>query len=119
MMEVSIGGRRYHLHAADRNGAWTAHAERADSGARFGIECPGSTEPEAVARLERWLNWQHEHASALAALQDVQRAYHRTVAGEAFGRAADGSPVGAERTSLDELEAAGARLADVRARMPI
>jgi hypothetical protein len=28
---------------------------------------------------EAWLEWQRQHAEALAALQDAQRAYHRTV----------------------------------------
>ena len=43
-----------------------------------------ATEAEAIARLTRWLEWQHEHATALAALQQAERDYHRTIAGSAF-----------------------------------
>lgn len=64
--------------------------------------------------------WQREHASALAELQDAQRAYHRTVATTAFQGGAD-EPTAEEmrRASLEALDAARIRLDEVRARRPL
>ena len=101
------------------DGQWIARAKRTDSGDPFGIECVGANEPEARARLERWLEWQQEHAAALAALQDAERAYYRTIAGSAFARATEGpSALEMQKESLDAVEAARLRLDDVRARRP-
>ena len=63
--------------------------------------------------------WQREHATALAELQEAQRAYHRTVATTAFQGAAD-EPTAEEmrRTSLEALDAARIKLDEVRARRP-
>ena len=67
----------------------------------------------------RWLDWQREHAEALAALQEAQRAYHRTMAGRAFAtQAANVSPGEIQKEALDALEAARLRLDEVRARRP-
>ena len=119
MKEVATGERRYRLVAAERDGKWVAQAERVDSGERFGIDCAGSTEMEAVDRLARWLDWQHEHVAALAALEQAERAYHRTLAGSAFAGPSEGpTAVELQSESLDALEGARVRLDEVRARRP-
>jgi len=73
-----------------------------------------------VSRSEAFAAWQREHTTALAELQEAQRAYHRTVAATAFAGAAD-EPSAEEmrRASLDALDAARIRLDDVRARKPV
>ncbi len=103
-----------------RGGQWIAHAERADTGARFGIECAGATEGAALDRLAAWLEWQREHTAALEALQRAEHDYHRTIAGSAFASGSEG-PSGLEmqKESLDAVEAARVRLDEVRARKPI
>jgi hypothetical protein len=69
-----------------------------------------------------WIEWHCEHEEALAALQDSQHAYHRTVANGAFAGAADGPSVAEnaemQRGSLEALEAARKRLDEIRARKP-
>ena len=96
-----------------------AGALRPDTGARFGTECAGTTESQAIDRLRRWLAWQQEHAAALEALQDAERAYHRTIAGSAFASPTEGpSAVEMQQESLNTLEAARVRLDEVRARKP-
>ena len=93
--------------------------ERVTDGTRFGIECEAATEAEATSRLTRWLDWQGEHAAALAALQESERDYHRTIAGSAFASAAEGpSPVEAQNEGLKAVEAARLRLDAIRARKP-
>ena len=102
-----------------RETTWIAWAERQADGARFGIECEAATEAEAVARLTRWLDWQGEHAAALAALQQAERDYHRTIAGSAFASAAEGpSTVEMQSEGLKAVEAARLRLDGIRARKP-
>src|SRR5436190_24172943 len=71
MGEISVGDRTYRVVATGRDGNWTAHAERIDTGDSFGIECAGETEAAATARLVDWLTWQHEHVAALEALQQA------------------------------------------------
>jgi hypothetical protein len=101
------------------DGQWTAHAVREDTGDPFGIECTGPNRDAAVARLELWLDWQREHAAALEALQQAERAYHRTIAGSAFASPTEGpSAIELQRESLEAVEAARLRLDDVRARKP-
>ena len=103
----------------ERDGQWIARAVREDTGDPFGIECAAATKDEAVARLERWLDWQREHAAALEALQQAERAYHRTIAGSAFASASEGpSPLELQKESLDAVEAARLRLDEVRALKP-
>ena len=68
---------------------------------------------------DAWKTWQREHTEALAALQEAQRAYHRTIAGSAFASAAEGpSAAEIQKESLDAVEAARVRLDEVRARKP-
>lgn len=110
---------RYRLRAVERDGAWTAYAERLDTGDRWGIEQSGPTEARALERLRQWLDWQHEHAEAIEALQHAERMYHRAIAGGAFAAPGEGAiAVEMQRESLDAVEAARVRLDDVRARRP-
>src|SRR4051812_10212615 len=119
MKETSIGEVRYRLVTVERDGQWIAHAERVDTGDRFGIECGGANETEAADRLTRWLEWQSEHTAALDALQSAEHAYHRTIAGSAFANPTEGpTAIEMQKESLAELEAARVRLDDVRARKP-
>lgn len=119
MPDRTIGETSYRITASQRGGRWIAHAERADTGARFGIECGGATEAEAVDRLVRWLDWQHEHASALDALQHAEHDYHRTIAGSAFASPTEGpSAMEMQKDSLEALEAARERLDEIRGRKP-
>jgi hypothetical protein len=68
---------------------------------------------------ERWLAWQREHAAALEALQQAQRAYHRTIAGSAFANPTEGpGALEIQKESLDLVEAARVRLDELRARKP-
>ncbi len=109
----------YRIVCVERDGQWVAHAERPDTGDPFGIECAGATKEEASGRLDRWLDWQREHATALEALQQAERAYHRTIAGSAFVSPIEGpSAIEMQRESLEALEAARLRLDEVRARRP-
>lgn len=119
MKECSIGGVRYRLVAHDRDGHYLAHAERLDTGDRFGIECAGASADEAAGRLTRWLEWQHEHTIALAELQRAERAYQRTIAGSAFANPTEGpTAIELQKESLEAVEAARARLDDIRSRKP-
>ena len=119
MEEISIGAARYRIVASERDGQWTARAEREDSGKPFGIECGGATEAEAIDRLVQWLAWQDEHAAALDALQTAERAYHRMIAGSAFVSPTEGpTAIELQKESLDAVEAARVRLDEVRARKP-
>ncbi len=120
MKEIAIGGRSYRLVVVPQGaGAWNAHAERVDNGDPFGIDCSGATEAAATERLIEWLTWQYEHTAALEALQQAERAYHRTIAGSAFANPAEGpSAIELQKESLDAVEAARLRLDDIRARKP-
>lgn len=119
MSEITVGAMRYRIAAFERDGQWTARAVRDETGEPFGVELSARTEPEAVARLTRWLEWQHEHATALAELQQAERAYHRTIAGSAFASPTEGpSPLEVQKESLAAVEAARVRLDEVRARRP-
>lgn len=109
----------YRIRTLLRETTWVAWAERQVDGARFGIECEAGTETEAIVRLTRWLDWQAAHAAALAALQQAERDYHRTIAGSAFASAAEGpTPVEMQNEGLKAVEAARLRLDEIRARKP-
>jgi hypothetical protein len=119
MGEIPVGGTTFVITASPRGSRWTAFATRADNGDRFGVECTADTEAEAIASLERWLNWQREHAAALEALQRAEQDYHRTLAGSAFASPTEGpSAVELQKESLEEVEAARLRLDEVRTRRP-
>jgi len=117
--DLVIGERRYRVICAQREGQWVARAERADTGDPFGVEFVDATEQDARARLKRWLEWQAEHSAALEALQQAERAYHRTIAGSAFASPNEGpSPIEVQKESLAAVEAARRQLDDVRSRKP-
>jgi len=116
---ISIGNQRFRIVCDQRGGPWMARAERDDTGDPFGPEYAGASEDEAVSRLIGWLEWQQEHAAALEALQQAERAYHRTIAGSAFASPTEGpSAIEVQKESLDEVEAARVRLDEIRARRP-
>jgi hypothetical protein len=118
-MKITLGGTTFILEASERDGSWLARAARDDNGDPFGIEWAGATEAEAIDRLTRWLEWQREHTDALDALQQAERAYHRTVAGSAFASPTEGpTPIELQKESLDAVEAARVRLDEVRERRP-
>ena len=114
---MEAGRVRYRIVAAERDGQWTARAEREDTGRPFGIECTGAMEGEAVDRLSRWLDWQSEHAAALVELQAAERHYHRTVAAAAGGQS-DAPAIAAKAETLRALDAARGNLDHVRSRKP-
>jgi hypothetical protein len=119
MSDITIGANRFRIVTKRRDAEWVAHAERVQNGDRFGIECAAATEDEAACRLTRWLEWQHEHTEALEALQQAERAYHRTIAGSAFASPTEGpGPIEMQKESLDAVEAARVHLDEVRARRP-
>ena len=104
---------------SEREGRWVAHAAREDTGDPFGIEFAGATELEAIERLTQWLDWQRDHAAALDALQQAERAYHRTVSGRAFANPTEGpTAVEIQRDSLAAVERARMRLDEIRAQKP-
>jgi hypothetical protein len=118
-MKTAIGGTTFILRAVERDGQWVARATREDNGDPFGVECAGRTEADAIARLTRWLDWQHEHTEALQALQQAEHAYHRTIAGSAFASTTEGpTAFEVQKESLDAVEAARVRLDEVRGRRP-
>jgi len=119
MAPLLIGGRMYRIRAGQRNGRWTAYAVRLDNGDRFGGNFWGDSEATATAAVTRWLEWQTDHVTALEALQEAERAYHRSIAGHAFASAADEPATRqARRDRLAAVERAQARLDEVRARKP-
>jgi len=118
-MKTTIGKLDLTLQATERDGQWQARAVRDDNGDPFGIECAGTTEAEAIGRLTRWLEWQREHTDALDALQQAERAYHRTIAGSAFASSIEGpTALEMQKESLDAVEAARVHLAEVRGPRP-
>ncbi len=119
MKTLTFGDRSYRVGAERREGRWIGYAERADIGDRYGVECAGESESEAADKVARWLEWQSEHAAALEALQQAERALHRTIAGSAFATVVEGpSAIEMQRESLDQVEAARVRLDEIRARRP-
>ena len=109
----------YLVRSTQQGSIWVAHAEREDTGRRFGIEVQATTEAEAVERLTRWLAWQAEHTAALEALQQAERIHLRTITDSAFsGAQADETVVGLQRESLNEVDEARRTLDVVRARRP-
>jgi hypothetical protein len=118
-MKETIGTTTFTLTAVERDGRWLARATRDDTGDPFGIECAGADEAEALTRLTNWLRWQREHTDALEALQQAERAYHRTIAGSAFASSTEGpTAIEMQKESLDAVEAARVRLDEIRGRRP-
>lgn len=119
MTQVDIGADSFTLHVVSRDETCVAYARRVTNGDRFGIECAGRSETEAIERMTRWLEWQHEHAAALESLRSAEQAYHRTVAGTAFTASPGVEDDATERRDrLDRMELARAELDEVRSRNP-
>jgi hypothetical protein len=116
-MNVTVGTIDYRIVTIEQDGSFCAHAERADSGERFGIETTASTGDEAEQRIARWLDWQHEHMQALELLQQAERVYHRAMAGAAFATP-DAGPMDDTRAALEQVNAARQQLDAVRSRRP-
>ena len=116
---LTAGSVTFRLTSEARPDGWIARADLAATGERFGIECAGTSEVEALDRLRAWLEWQQEHAAALETLQRAEHSYHRAVVGGAFGASSEGLPVAeTSQASLDDVDAARVRLDEVRARKP-
>ena len=119
MREVSIGEKKYRIDAVERDGRWIARAVQVETGDAFGTECAGETKGAAIERLAQWLDWQHEHAAALEALQQAERAYHRTIVGSVFANPTEGlTAIELQKDSLEQVEAARLRLDELRSRKP-
>ena len=116
-MELTIGPVTYRIVTVERDGQFTAHAVRAETNERFGIEAVSADLEGAQRRLSAWLEWQYEHTHALEALQQAERTYHRALAGAAFATPENDS-TDAARLSLESVNAARAQLDEVRARRP-
>jgi len=115
---VTIGSTAYRLVSVEGNRQWRAHATRVDTNERFGVEATGQSAEEAADRLTRWLQWQHEHMQALAELQQAERAYHRALAGAAFASTGGAAAAAESRAPLELVDAARARLDEIRVRRP-
>ena len=113
-----IGDRRVSLDCRRARRADGSRAPNATTTAiRSASSAAGATKTSAIERLTRWLDWQREHAAALEALQQAERAYHRTIAGSAFASPTEGpSAIELQKESLEAVEAARVRLDEVRAR---
>src|SRR4051794_39145391 len=119
MNELTIGARRYRILTARRGPDWLARAEQIDSGDPFGIECAGASESDSVERMKWWLEWQHEHATALECLQQAEQVYYRTVASGALATASlDSASLELRIEALAAVESARLRLDDIRLRRP-
>jgi len=117
--DIVVGPQRYRVRVAPQGSRWIATAEVADTGKRFGAECSGGSETEAVDRLREWLTWQHQHGSTLEALQLAERTYHKLLAASAFVSPGEGATsLEAKRESLNAVEQARRQLDEVRARRP-
>jgi len=78
----------------------------------------GGAPLDTLDTLTRWLEWQYEHTQALEALQQAERAYHRSMADAAFAIARDSNAVDGSKASLEQVDAARKALDDVRGRRP-
>lgn len=72
-----------------------------------------------MSQPDDWAAWQRDHAAALAALQEAQRAYHReAVDSRQSPVPSQQSAAGGRGTALEAVDAARIKLDEVRARMP-
>lgn len=118
-MLLKIGAQWFKVATGRRQDVWTARASVGETGQRFGPEVTAETEADAVTRLTGWLEWQSEHATALEALQEAERAYHRSVTSGAFAGTDDARAAVARRAAaLGAIEDARLTLDAVRARRP-
>ena len=119
MSETTVGARRFVVDVHQDGGHWTATARCADTGEPFGPPLTAGSAAAAEQRLTRWLQWQHDHAHAIAVLQEAERAYHRLVAERAFAVLPDDAVTeSARRSSLHDVETARRLLDAIRATRP-
>ena len=119
MSDVFVHGQRFDIRVSRRDGRSIAYAVRPETGDRFGADFAGTSDDEAVASLTRWLDWQDDHAAALEALQEAERAYHRAVASHMLAGEADRSAAGQQRSEcLERVVSARERLDAIRVRRP-
>ena len=119
MGEITVGSRRFVLELREDSGQWTATARSAETGEPFGPPQTAHSAADAERRLTRWLLWQHDHAHAIAVLQEAERAYHRLVAERAFAVLPDDAVTeSARRSSLQDVETARRLLDAIRATRP-
>jgi len=119
MSDVVVRGQTFNIRVSRRDGRSVAHALRAETGDRFGENFTGGSDHEAVGCLTKWLEWQSDHAAALEALQEAERAYHRARASHMLASDTDRSSAGQERTEcLERVALARERLDDIRSRRP-
>ena len=116
-MRLQFGPTSYQLFAREQSGSFLAYACRGDSEERYGIETVGTSAADAISKLTRWLEWQHQHTDALERLQDAERGYHRKMASAAFADDRTGVDT-ARKQALETMTAARNHLDDVRARRP-
>ncbi|MEW6322626.1 MAG: hypothetical protein AB1635_16260 [Acidobacteriota bacterium] len=107
----------YRLQLAEEDGVWVATARRLDTGEAFGPPVPGDAADEAAGQLAGWLEWQHRHAAALAALQAAEAAYHRVAAQAGLG-GADSALREQVTTALEALDDRRRELDTVRGQRP-
>ena len=116
---MAAPSRSHRVVTVERAGRWLAFAVDERTGDRYGVEVAGESEADVAAKLTRWLEWQGNHSAALEELQHAERAYHRVLAGSAFGDAGSAADADAVRVdTLAALERARVRLDDIRARRP-
>lgn len=114
-----IGDVAFRIETVEREGQWMACAYRTASSDRFGPPQWGQTDAEATARMRGWLEWQHEHQTALEAVQEAERSYQRIIAGSAFADGVEGpSAIEIQKDALKVLEEARLRLDAARQRKP-
>ena len=70
----------------------------------------------------KWLEWQREHAAALAALQEAQRAYHRVFVERALASRRESARgirqlIADDQEATDSSGAADKRAADVQQKL--
>jgi len=83
------------------------------------MECAGATELEAVDPCGPLARLAKRTFNALEALQQAERAYHRTIAGSAFANPSEGpTAIELQKESLEQVEAARTRLDEIRTRRP-
>ncbi len=115
---VTIGGQPLRIETAQREGRWVATAV-SESGDARGPTVSAETEHEAVARATKWLEWHHEHSTAMEALREAEQAYQRVIAGSPFlSSGEDPLPAEVQKEALDRLEESRRRLDEVRQQRP-
>jgi hypothetical protein len=103
----------------EEGGHWNAYLIDMGSHQRVGPTIRGTSEADAVARLERWAAWQRDHDAALRRLQQAVREYHRVeTAGGLSALHEDMADDERRLKALERLDRARVDLDAVRRRRP-